>query len=134
MIKRYNNADSYALAVGHLADRIRGGGEFSVDWPDADLRLSDTELMQVQTLLADRGLYEGEIDGNIGSGSRAAIMSYQETVGVAADGQVSQKLLEMLQAGNRPRGHRVIFPPERRARLRVRWPARRFPFSPACPR
>jgi len=99
VIKRYNNADAYALAVGHLADRIRGGGPFTVDWPDADLRLSDTELMQVQKLLADRGLYDGEIDGNIGSGSRAAIMSYQETLGVAADGQVSQKLLEMLQSG-----------------------------------
>ncbi|MCB1499049.1 MAG: lytic murein transglycosylase [Bauldia sp.] len=99
VIKRYNNADAYALAVGHLADRIRGGGAFAVDWPDADLRLSDTELMQVQKLLADRGLYSGEIDGNIGSGSRAAIMSYQETLGLAADGQVSQKLLEMLQSG-----------------------------------
>jgi membrane-bound lytic murein transglycosylase B len=99
VIKRYNNADSYALAVGHLSDRLRGGEPFSVDWPDADLRLSDSELMQVQQLLADRGLYEGDIDGNIGSGSRAAIMSYQETVGMEANGQVSQKLLEMLQSG-----------------------------------
>jgi len=99
VIKRYNNADSYALAVGHLADRLRGGGEFVVDWPDADLRLSDSELMKVQTLLAERGLYTGDIDGNIGSGSRAAIMSYQEATGQQADGQVSQKLLEMLQSG-----------------------------------
>ena len=28
VIKRYNNSDSYALSVGHLADRILGGGEF----------------------------------------------------------------------------------------------------------
>ena len=47
----------------------------------------------------ERGLYDGDIDGNIGSGSRAAIMSYQETVGMEANGQVSQKLLEMLQSG-----------------------------------
>jgi membrane-bound lytic murein transglycosylase B len=99
VIKRYNNADAYALAVGHLSDRLRGGEEFTVDWPDADLRLSDSELMQVQQLLAQRGLYDGDIDGNIGSGSRAAIMSYQETVGMEANGQVSQKLLEMLQTG-----------------------------------
>ena len=99
VIKRYNNADAYALAVGHLSDRLRGGEAFSVDWPDADLRLSDSQLMQVQQLLAQRGLYDGDIDGNIGSGSRAAIMSYQETVGIEADGQVSQKLLEMLQSG-----------------------------------
>jgi membrane-bound lytic murein transglycosylase B len=99
VIKRYNNADSYALAVGHLADRLAGYGPFTVDWPDADLRLSDAELMKVQQLLAARGLYEGDIDGNIGSGSRAAIMSYQETVGITADGQVSRKLLEMLESG-----------------------------------
>ena len=99
VIKHYNNADAYALAVGHLSDRLRGGSEFTVDWPDADLRLSDSELVKVQQLLADRGLYDGDIDGNIGSGSRAAIMSYQETVGLTADGQVSQKLLEMLQSG-----------------------------------
>jgi membrane-bound lytic murein transglycosylase B len=55
--------------------------------------------MKVQQLLAARGLYEGDIDGNIGSGSRAAIMSYQETVGITADGQVSRKLLEMLESG-----------------------------------
>jgi membrane-bound lytic murein transglycosylase B len=99
VIKRYNNADAYALAVGHLSDRLRGGGPFTVDWPDADLRLSDSELIRVQELLAQRGLYDGDIDGNIGSGSRAAIMSYQETVGMEADGQVSQKLLQMLQSG-----------------------------------
>jgi membrane-bound lytic murein transglycosylase B len=99
VIKRYNNADAYALAVGHLSDRLRGGGPFTVDWPDADLRLSDSELVKVQELLTQRGLYDGDIDGNIGSGSRAAIMSYQETVGMEADGQVSQKLLEMLQSG-----------------------------------
>ena len=99
MIKHYNNADAYALAVGHLSDRLRGGEAFTVDWPDADLRLSDSELIKVQQLLAERGLYDGDIDGNIGSGSRAAIMSYQETVGLTADGQVSQKLLEMLQSG-----------------------------------
>ncbi len=99
VIKRYNNADSYALAVGHLADRIRGGEAFTVDWPDADLRLSDSQLIEVQKQLAARGFYDGDIDGNIGSGSRAAIMSYQETVGVEANGQVSRKLLEMLQSG-----------------------------------
>ena len=99
VIKRYNNADSYALAVGHLSDRLRGGEAFAVDWPDADLRLSDSRTVKVQQLLAQRGLYDGDIDGNIGSGSRAAIMSYQETVGLTADGQVSQKLLEMLQSG-----------------------------------
>jgi membrane-bound lytic murein transglycosylase B len=29
VIKRYNNADSYAIAIAHLADRLRGGGPSS---------------------------------------------------------------------------------------------------------
>ena len=99
MIKRYNNADAYALAVGHLADRLHGYGPFSVDWPDAHLRLSDSEREKLQELLAARGLYAGEIDGNLGSGSRAAIMAYQEAVGVTADGVASQDLLKMLESG-----------------------------------
>ena len=33
VIKRYNNANSYAMAVGHLADRISGGGPFVREWP-----------------------------------------------------------------------------------------------------
>ena len=133
VIKRYNNADAYALAVGHLSDRLRGGEAFTVDWPDADLRLSDSELVKVQELLAQRGLYDGDIDGNIGSGSRAAIMSYQETVGLTADGQVSQKLLEMLQI-------RPIAPAARHlsageaGKGRQRRRAGGFPSAPACPR
>jgi peptidoglycan lytic transglycosylase B len=99
VIKRYNNADSYALAVGHLADRLAGFGPFHTEWPDADQRLSDGERERLQRLLAERGLYEGDIDGNIGSGSRAAIMAYQETIGMTADGIGSQRLLQLLEAG-----------------------------------
>lgn len=34
VIKRYNNSDSYALAVGHLADRVAGGDPFTRAWPE----------------------------------------------------------------------------------------------------
>ncbi|MCB1396933.1 MAG: lytic murein transglycosylase, partial [Rhodobacteraceae bacterium] len=40
VIKRYNNADAYAIAVGHLADRMRGGGGFVASWPRDDRPLS----------------------------------------------------------------------------------------------
>jgi membrane-bound lytic murein transglycosylase B len=33
VIKRYNNSTNYALAVGHLADRLRGDGPFITPWP-----------------------------------------------------------------------------------------------------
>ena len=33
VIMKYNPAEAYALAIGHLADRLRGGGAFIQDWP-----------------------------------------------------------------------------------------------------
>ena len=74
VIKHYNNANSYALAVGHLADRLRGFGPFADAWPDArDRRSRWRSGQQLQLLLTVRGLYSGDIDGDLGSGSREAI-------------------------------------------------------------
>ena len=39
-ILHYNVGKSYALAVGHLADRIRGGGHFVHPWPTDETHLS----------------------------------------------------------------------------------------------
>lgn len=99
VIKRYNNANAYALAVGHLSDRLAGYGTFQVEWPDADQRLTDAEKEKVQRLLAQRGLYSGDFDGNLGSGSRAAIAAYQATVGMNPDGMGTQTLLRLLESG-----------------------------------
>ncbi len=97
ILKRYNNADKYALAVGHLADRIAGYGEFSRDWPRKYPRMSEEEHKEIQRQLARRGLYDGEIDGNIGSGSRKAIRKVQEKFGMVPDGYASKKLLAKLR-------------------------------------
>src|SRR5690606_3267986 len=35
-IHSYNAAESYALAIAHLADRLRGGGAFTRGWPTDD--------------------------------------------------------------------------------------------------
>ena len=97
VLKRYNNADKYALAVGHLADRIAGHGEFKRDWPRKYPRMSESELKEIQRQLARRGLYDGEIDGNIGSGSRKAIRKIQEKLGMVPDGFASKPLLAKLR-------------------------------------
>lgn len=98
VIKRYNNADSYALAVGHLADRIRGGGAFVTPWPNHDKPLDEQERLELQALLARRGFAVGEPDGKIGPATREAIMSYQQRQGLAPDGYAGVSLLRHLRA------------------------------------
>lgn len=99
VLKRYNNADKYALAVGHLADRLRGFGPFVVDWPRGYIPLNEEERKELQVLLKNVGLYDGEIDGKIGSGSRGAIKSYQQRVGMEQDGYASKRVLNRLRGG-----------------------------------
>jgi membrane-bound lytic murein transglycosylase B len=98
VIKRYNNANSYALAVGHLADRLAGYDAFQGKWPWKEQPLSDSEKAKLQELLTARGFYSGEIDGNLGSGSREAIQAYQQSIGLSDDAGL-QKILQLLEAG-----------------------------------
>jgi len=98
VIKRYNNANSYALAVGHLADRLHGYDAFVGQWPWKEPPLTENEKTQLQELLMARGYYSGEIDGNIGSGSREAISAYRQAIGLSDDAGL-QKILQLLQAG-----------------------------------
>lgn len=95
VIKRYNNSDSYALAVGHLADRILGVPGFSAAWPK-DSALSKDERRQVQERLLRRGYQIGAADGVIGPRTRAAVMEFQASAGLLPDGHVSGRLLAAL--------------------------------------
>jgi membrane-bound lytic murein transglycosylase B len=99
VIKRYNNSNYYALAVAHLADRLGGSGEFVTPWPAHDKPLSDSERQKLQLLLTMQGVYAGDIDGVLGSGSREAIRSYQRAVGLTTDGVGTRSLLERLETG-----------------------------------
>ncbi|BDA83496.1 lytic transglycosylase [Aureimonas sp. SA4125] len=97
VLKAYNNADKYALAVGHLGDQIGGTGPLVQDWPRGYVPLSMVERAELQEHLTRHGLYDGKIDGKIGSGSKGAIMSYQRSVGVDADGNASKALLDIMR-------------------------------------
>jgi membrane-bound lytic murein transglycosylase B len=98
VLKRYNNADAYALAVGHLADRLKGFGPFEGTWP-ASAMLDQSMRAELQRLLTERGFYAGEIDANLGSGSQAAIRAYQASIGAEVNGEPSMRLLQQLRAG-----------------------------------
>ncbi|WP_407071711.1 lytic murein transglycosylase [Rhizobium sp. LCM 4573] len=97
VIKRYNAADSYALAVGLLADEIAGHGGVHQRWPRPNGTLDVKEKFELQSRLKELGYYDGEIDGNFGSGSKAAISAIQQRLGMQSDGEPSQSLLEALR-------------------------------------
>jgi len=94
----YNAAESYALAIAHLADRLRGGGPLATPWPTPDPGLARAERRELQTLLAARGHAIGEIDGMLGAASRAAIQAEQKRLGLPVEGRAVQKLLGLLRA------------------------------------
>lgn len=99
VIKRYNNANAYALAVGHLSDRLRGGNEFVSGWPREVRPLAAAERAELQSLLGRHGYYSGSVDGKIGAGTKTAIRSYQASAGMIPDGYASTGLLQRLRSG-----------------------------------
>ena len=101
-IYSYNAAESYALAIAHLSDRLRGQGGFVQSWPTDDPGLSRRERRELQQLLLARGHDIGEVDGIIGGNSRAAIVVEQQRLGLEADGRASQSLLRTLRAQDIP--------------------------------
>lgn len=97
ILKRYNNADTYALAVGHLADRIAGFGPIVQPWPRGYTPLDEAGRKALQVLLTRSGHYDGEIDGRIGPMSRRAIIDWQRANGLKPDGNPSQELLTRMR-------------------------------------
>jgi membrane-bound lytic murein transglycosylase B len=94
----YNNADSYALAVCNLADRLRGGGQILTSWPLNERPLGPSERIALQTALRALGYDAGDIDGVLGRKVRAALRRYQKDHGLPADGFPTQEMLARLNA------------------------------------
>lgn len=97
VIYSYNAAESYALAIAHLSDRLRDGPGFFTAWPTDDLGLSREERVVLQNILLDRGHDIGEADGIIGSKSRAAIKLEEARLNMPVNGRAGQKILQRLQ-------------------------------------
>jgi membrane-bound lytic murein transglycosylase B len=94
---RYNQSTSYALAAGHLADRIGGGPPLVTPWPADDKPLSRAEREELQSLLSAWGHDTGGHDGIIGERTRAAIRTTQRTLNLIEDGYPSLELLDRLR-------------------------------------
>ena len=97
VIRGYNTSDSYALAVGHLADRLAGGPALAAPWSNGAARLDGPGLKRLQAGLTARGLYAGDQDGRAGPKLREAVRQYQIREGLPADGYARPALLERLE-------------------------------------
>ena len=97
VIYSYNAAESYALAIAILAQRLAGGPGIVAPWPTDDPGLSRAERREVQTLLNKRGYDIGEPDGAIGAKTKAAIADFEGKNGLKVDGRASLKVLEALR-------------------------------------
>ena len=98
-IYSYNAAESYALAIATLADRLRGGNGLVAPWPTDDPGLSRVQRRELQTLLLARGHAIGNADGIIGNATRRAIQAEQQRLGLLpVDGRAGRKILTALQS------------------------------------
>ena len=95
-IKRYNNSVSYAIGVGHLADRIGGAGPLHGSFPPDANGLTKDDRIKLQERLTAKGFDTGGSDGVIGPNSRKAISAYQSSRGLPATGNPSPELLRSL--------------------------------------
>ena len=94
----YNAAESYALAIAHLSDRLRGAGPLVQAWPTDDPGLSRAERRELQRLLIAKGYDVGEPDGMVGTRTRQALQAAQRELGLPPDGRAGQKALKALRA------------------------------------
>ncbi len=97
VIMKYNPAEAYALAIGHLADRLAGGGPFIASWPRDERALSIADRYEMQQLLARRGFDVGAPDGLLGPRTRVAIRNFQIATGQIPDGFASSSVLDRLR-------------------------------------
>ncbi len=98
VLETYNTADAYVIAVGHLADRLRGGPPLVGTWPRDERALSFDERIELQERLTAAGFDTRGIDSRIGPLTVAAIRGYQRARGLVPDGFPSVALLDTLRA------------------------------------
>jgi membrane-bound lytic murein transglycosylase B len=98
VLMKYNPAEAYALAIGHLADRMRGDGPIVTAWPRQERVLTSAERYELQQHLIRRGFdIGGEPNGRINAKSRNAIKRFQVSQGLIPDGFASAEMLERLR-------------------------------------
>jgi membrane-bound lytic murein transglycosylase B len=96
-IKTYNNSDFYAIAIGHLADRLIGAGPLQGSFPPDENGLTKSDRLNVQRGLAARGYDVGTIDGVFGKNTQNAISDFQRRQGLPVTGLATPDVLAALR-------------------------------------
>ena len=96
----YNAAESYALAIAHLSDRLQGKGTIQTAWPTNDQGTSRMERREIQNYLLKRGYDIGNADGLIGDKTRQAIQTEQARLGLSQTGRAGQQILKAFRNEN----------------------------------
>ncbi|MGD9542634.1 MAG: lytic murein transglycosylase [Methylocystis sp.] len=96
-IYAYNAAESYALAICILSDRLRGRPGVQTPWPTDDPGLSRVERRELQALLTRHGYDVGDADGVIGTKTKEAIADFQSRAGMQRNGRAGLKVLNALR-------------------------------------
>lgn len=96
-LKRYNNSDRYAMAVGLLSDAISGRGQLKRDWIRPFTPTDGNGKAEIQRRLKKLGFYSGNVDSKIGSGTRNAIAAFQKQNNTEPTGYPSKEVLQQLR-------------------------------------
>ncbi len=96
VLKEYNNSDAYAIAVGHLADRINGGGPIRANWPTDDRPLAREARIELQKKLSALGYKVNDFEGHVDFDLRDNIRAEQARHGMVPDGNPTTAFLEKL--------------------------------------
>jgi membrane-bound lytic murein transglycosylase B len=98
VLMKYNPAEAYALAIGHLGDRLRGDPPLVTAWPREERVLTSAERYEMQQHLVHLGFdIGGEPNGRLNAKSRSAIRSFQASRGLVPDGFATAEMLERLR-------------------------------------
>jgi membrane-bound lytic murein transglycosylase B len=104
LLMNWNRSINYALAVGILADRLRGMPELRLGQEARHERITRQQVVELQRLLAALGFDPGEADGILGARTRNALKAFQGSIGLPQDGYASPEVMARVRALAASRG------------------------------
>jgi peptidoglycan hydrolase-like protein with peptidoglycan-binding domain len=92
----WNESLTYSLTAAYFATRLAGAPPLDRGRRDIPV-LNNAQAIELQRLLTQHGYDVGEVDGKIGSKTRAAVRKAQMKVGLPADSYPTVELIERLK-------------------------------------